>query len=105
MLTIRKLIHCGTYRFADLRTDRTKISIRVVGYKLFAEQDDKEIERENDYEMVLKERALRNMAVPQQQSGRQERPHSWLTKMKLKKCKTSSWGGLTSASANVLSPI
>ena len=91
--------------FADLRTAMTMASIRVAGYDLFAEQDDIEVERENGYGMVLNERALNKIAVPQQQTGYQNRLQDWLAKRNLQLSKTSEWGGLMSTPVNVLSPI
>jgi hypothetical protein len=96
VLTIHDSYIVERHRFSDLRTAMTAAAIRVAGYDLFAEQDDIEVERENGYGMVLNERALHKIAVPQQQSGYQNRFQSWLAKRNLKLSKTSKWGGLMS---------
>ena len=83
----------------------TMAAIRVAGYDLFAEQDDIEVERENGYGMVLNERALHGMAVPQQQTGYQNRLQDWLAKTNFKLFKTSGWGGFMSPPINALLQI
>jgi hypothetical protein len=105
VLTIHDSYIVERHRFSDLRTAMTMAAIRVAGYDLFAEQDDIEVERENGYGMVLNERALHEMTVPQQQSGYQKRLQSWLTKRKFQLSKTSKWGGLMSTPVHVLLQI
>ena len=105
VLTVHDSYIVERHRFSDLRAAMTMAAIRVAGYDLFAEQDDVEVERENGYGMVLNERALHKIALPQQKSGYQKRLQSWLTKRNLKLSKTSKWGGLMSTLVNVLSPI
>jgi hypothetical protein len=105
VLTIHDSYIVERHRFADLRAVMATAAIRVAGHDLFAEQDDIEVERENGYGMVLNERALHEMAVPQQQTGYQNRLQDWLAKRNLKLSKTSMWGGFMSTPINALLQI
>ena len=105
VLTIHDSYVVERHRFADLRAVMTMAAIRVAGYDLFAEQDDIEVDRNNGYGMVLNEKALHKMAVPQQQPGFQKRLQDWIAKRNLKLSKTSRWGGLMSTPVNVVSQI
>ena len=90
------------HRFADLRAVMATAAIWVGGYDLFAEQDDLEVDREDGYGMVLNERALRKLEIPNQHSEYDKRLQKWLTKQKLKLTTSSNWGGLMSTPVNLL---
>ena len=96
VLTIHDSYIVERHRFTALRTALTMASIRVAGYDLFAEQDGIEVEHEDGYGMILNERALRKIPLPQQRSGYQKRLQDWLAKRNLKLSETSNWGGLLS---------
>ena len=105
VLTIHDSYIVERHRFADLRAAMTMAAIRIAGYDLFAEQDDLEVDRENGYGMVLNQRVLRELEIPNRRCGYDKRLQKWLTKRKLKLTESSSWGGLMSTPVLELEPV
>ena len=77
------------------------VAIHVVGYDLFAEPDDIEVDRDKGYGAVLNERVIRNLPLPLSTQSYQDRFTNWCERRNYS-VKRRPWGGLMTSEVNEL---